>query len=77
MPSSNMIGETNFRNKWLLSDRQIANICKLFTNKDSAINKQLSRILLSKIVKSGQILGIILGPLLKAGSPLTKKFLYH
>ena len=59
--SSNMIGdnETNFPHKLLLTNRQIANLCKAFTNN-------------SKMTQSRGFLGRLLGPLLKTGLLLRK-----
>ena len=46
--SSNMIGdnETNFPHKLLLTNRQVVNLCKIFTNKSST-NIKLSETQLS------------------------------
>ena len=54
-----MIGddETNFPHKLLITNRQVANICKAFANE-------------SKMIQSGGFLGRLLGPLLKIGLPL-------
>ena len=71
LPSS-MIGnsndETNFPHELLLTNRQVTNLRKAFENISSACIK-LSKIQLSKIIKSG-FLGRLLGPLLKTGLPL-------
>ena len=71
LPSS-MIGnsndETNFPHELLLTNRQVTNLRKAFENISSAYIK-LSKIQLSKIIKSG-FLGRLLGPLLKTGLPL-------
>ena len=71
--SSNMIGnnETNFPHKSLLINRQVANLCKSFSNHLSADIK-LSKTQLSKMIESGGFLGRSLGPLLKTGLPLIK-----
>ena len=71
--SSNMIGddETNFLHKLLLTNRQVANLRKNFSNHLSTDTK-LSRTQLSKMIKSGGFLGRLLGPLLKTGLPLIK-----
>ena len=71
--SANMIGddETNCLRKLLLTDRQVANLLKAFTNKSSTYIK-LSKTQLSKMIKSGEFLSRLLGPLLKAGLPLIK-----
>ena len=66
--SSNMIGnsnnEINFPHKLLLTNRQVANIRKAFTNYSSADIK-LSKTQVSKMIQSGGFLGRLLGPLLK------------
>ena len=71
--SSNMIGdsETNFSHKLLLTDRQVASICKSFTN-NSSTDIKLSKTLLSKMIQSRGFLSRLLGPLLKTGLPLIK-----
>ena len=71
--SSNMIGdsETNFPHKLLLTDRQVASLCKSFASHSSADIK-LSKAQLSKMIQSGGFLGRLLGPLLKTGLPLIK-----
>ena len=68
-----MIGddETNFPHKLLLTNRQVANLCKVFANYLSTGIK-LSKAQLSKMIQSGGFLGWLLGPLLKAGLPLIK-----
>ena len=52
--SSNMIGdnETNFSHKLLLTNRQVSNLRKAFAN-NSSTNMKLSKIQLSKMMKSG------------------------
>ena len=76
--SSNMIGnsddDANFPHRLLLTNRQIANLCKAFAN-NSSVNIKLSKTKLSKIVQSGGFLGILLGPLLKTELPLMKNVL--
>ena len=73
--SSNMVGnsddETNFPRKLLLTNGQVANLCKAFVNYLSNDIK-LSKTQLSKVVQSGGFLGKALGPLLKTGLPLMK-----
>ena len=64
-------GETNFPHKLLLTNRQVSNLCKGFTNKSSTDIK-LSKAQLSKIIKSGGFLGRCLGSLLKTGLPIIK-----
>ena len=52
--SSNMIGddEINFPHKLLLTNRQVSNLRKAFAN-NSSTNMKLSKIQLSKMMKSG------------------------
>ena len=73
--SSNMIGnsddETNFPDKLLLTNRQVANLPRIFA-KDTSANIKLSKTQLSKIIQSGGFLGRLLGPLLRTGLPLMK-----
>ena len=68
-----MIGdnETNFLHKLLLTNRQVSNLHKAFTNKSST-NIKLSKTQLSKMIQSGGFLDRLLGPLLKTGLPLIK-----
>ena len=68
-----MIGdnETNFPHKFLLTNRQVSNLRKAFTNYLSTDIK-LSKTQLSKMIQSGGFLGRLLGPLLKTGLPLIK-----
>ena len=47
---------------------------QIFVN-NSSVNIKLSKTQLSKILKTGEYLGTVLGPLLKAGLPLMKKVL--
>ena len=76
--SPNMIGnsndETNFPHKLLLTNRQVANLSKVFTNNLSTDIK-LSKTQLSKMIQSGGFLGRLLGPLLKTGLPLIKNII--
>ena len=71
--SSNMIGdnETDFSHKLLLTNRQVANLCKAFTIYLSTDIK-LSKTQLSRMIQSGGFLGRLLRPLLKTGLPLIK-----
>ena len=71
--SSNMIGdnETNFLHKLLLTNRQVANLRKSFSNHSTADIK-LSKTQLSKMMQSGGFLSRLLGPLLKTGLPVIK-----
>ena len=72
--SSNKIGnnESNFRHKLLLlTNRQVANLRKVFANHLSTDIK-LSKTQLSKMIQSGGFLGRLLGPLLKTGLSLIK-----
>ena len=68
---SNSDNETNFPHKLLLTNGQVANLCKSFANNLSA-NINLSQTQLSKTVQPGWFLGRLLGPLLKAELPLMK-----
>ena len=63
--------ETNFPHKFLLTNRQVLNLRKAFTNYLSTDIK-LSKTQLSKMIQSGGFLGRLLGPLLKTGLPLIK-----
>ena len=68
-----MIGddESNFPHKLLLFNRQVANFRKAFANCLSTDIK-LSKTQLSKMIKSGEFLGRLLGSLLKIGLSLIK-----
>ena len=80
--SSGMVGNsndnTNFPHKLLLTDRQVANICKAFSNNLST-DVKFSKTQLSKIMQSGEFLGNSLsklaGPLMKVAMPLAKNVL--
>ena len=69
--SSNKIddNETNFPHKLLLTNRQVANLCKAFAN-HSSTDIKLSKTQLSKMMQLGGFLGRLLGPWLKTGLPL-------
>ena len=73
--SSNVIGDsndkTNFPHELLLTNRQVANLRKVFANHLSTDIK-LSKTQLYKMMQSGGFLGRLLGPLLKRGLPLIK-----
>ena len=73
--SSNMIGnsddEINFPHKLMLTNRQVANLCKAFASHTSTDIK-LSKTQLSKMIRLRGFLGRLLGPLLKTGLPLMK-----
>ena len=73
--SSNMVGNsndnTNFPNELLSTNRQVANIRKVFA-KLTSTDIKLSKTQLSKMIQSGGFLGKLLGPLLKTGLPLIK-----
>ena len=60
---SNCDDETNFPQKLLLTNRQVANLCKAFSD-NSSTDIKLSKTQLSKMIQSG-FLGRLLGPLLK------------
>ena len=68
-----MVGdnETNFLHKLLLTNRQVSNLRKAFSNHLLADIK-LSKTQLSKMIQSGRFLGRLLGPLPKTGLPLIK-----
>ena len=70
-----MIGDSddkiNFRHELLLTNRQVANLRKVFANYLSTDIK-LSKTQISKMIQSGGFLGRLLGPLLKTGLPLIK-----
>ena len=70
---SNLIGDdgTNFPHILLLTNRQVSNLSKAFSNYLSADIK-LSKTQLSKLIQSGGFLGKLLVPLLKTGLPLIK-----
>ena len=71
--SANMIGndETNFPHKLLLTNRQVANLCKAFA-KYLSLGIKLSKSPIPKMIQSGRFLGRLLGPLLKTGLRLIK-----
>ena len=68
-----MIGddENNFPPKLLLTNRQVAILCKVSANYLSN-DIRLSKTQLSKMIQSGGFLGRLLRPLLKTGLPLIK-----
>ena len=68
-----MVGddETNFPHKLLITNRQVENLRKAFSNKLST-DINLSKTQLSKMVQSEEFLGRCLGPLLKTGLPSIK-----
>ena len=76
--SSDMIGnsdgETTFPHELLLTNRQVADLCKAFVNYLSTDIK-LSKTQLSKMIPSGGFLGRLLAPLIKTGLPLMKNFI--
>ena len=63
--------ETNFSQKLLLTNRQIANFRKVFA-KHTSTDIKLSKTQLSKMTQSGAFLGRLLGPLLRTGLSLLK-----
>ena len=63
--------ETNFLHKLLLTNRQIANLCKAFANYLSTDIK-LSKTQISKMIQSRGFLGRRLGPLQTIGLSLMK-----
>ena len=60
--------ETNFPQKLLLTNRQVANLRKAFFSNDIKLWKTQ----ISKLIQSGGILARLLGPLLKARLLLKK-----
>ena len=76
--SSNVVGswnvDANSPHKALLTNTQVSKLLKTFANNSSG-NTKLSKIQLQKIGKSGEFLGIILGPLLKNGLVLMENVL--
>ena len=70
---SNMIGnyddETNFPHKLLLTNREVATLCKAFANHTST-NIKLSKTQLSNMIQLEGFLGRLLGPLLRTRLPL-------
>ena len=63
--------ETNFPQKLLLTNSQVANLRKAFANYLS-IDIRLSKTQLSKMIQLEEFLGRLLDPLLKTGLPLMK-----
>ena len=63
--------ETNFLHKLLLTNRQVENLGKPFSNYFS-IGIKLSKTQLSKMIQSGGFRGRLLDPLLKTGLLLMK-----
>ena len=81
--SSNMVSNsndnnTNFPHELLLTNRQVANICKAFA-KNTSTDIKLSKTQLSKMIQSGgfleNLLGKLAGPLMKVAMPLAKNVL--
>ena len=70
----NSDGETNFPHEFLLTNRQVANLRKAFGNYLSP-DVKLLKIQSSKMVQSGELLGRLLGPLLKTGLQLMKNII--
>ena len=75
---SNSNDNTNFPHELLLTNRQVANICKAFA-KSATTDIKLSKTQLSKMIQSGRFLGNLLGklagPLMKVAMPLAKNVL--
>ena len=63
-----MAGDDETPHKLLLTNRQVENLRQAFASKSSTDIK-LSKSQLSKMIKSGEFLGSLLGPLLKTGLP--------
>ena len=70
----NSDNETNFPHKSMLTNRQVANLRKVFANQTSTYIK-LSKAQLSKMIQLGRFLGRILSLLLRTGSPLMKNII--
>ena len=72
-----MIGDsndrTNFPHELLLTSRQVSSIRKAFAN-NSSVDVKFSKPQLSKMIQAGGFLGKLLGPLLKIGISLNKKY---
>ena len=75
---SNSNDYTKFPHELLLTNSQVANICKVFT-KNTSIDIKLSKTQLSKMIQSGGFLGNLLGklagPLMKVAMPLAENVL--
>ena len=73
--SPNIVGDSNnianFPHELLLTERQVSSIRKAFTN-NSSVDIKFSKTQLSKMKRSGGLLGKLIGPLLKTGLPLIK-----
>ena len=73
--SSNINGnsddETKFPHKLLLTNKQVANLRKVFAN-NSSTDIKLLKTQLPKMMQSWGFLGRLLGPSLKTGLPLMK-----
>ena len=67
--SSDMIGadENNFHIIFYMTDRQVANLCKVFANFEGY---KIIKYSVNQIIQLGRLHGRLLGPLLKAGKPL-------
>ena len=72
--SSNVVGDSNAENKFLLDNTQVSKLCKAFANGSSA-NIKLAKTQLHKIGQSGGVLGRLLQPLLKTRLPLMENVL--
>ena len=70
--SPNMIGDSNDKGNFPpKTDGQVSGIRKAFAN-NSSVDIKFSKAQLSKMIQSGEFLGKLLGPLLKAELPLIK-----
>ena len=76
--SANVVGdsddENNFPHKLLLTNTQVLKLRKTFAN-NSLANMKLSKTQLHKTGQPAELLGRLLGPLLKNGFPLLRKVL--
>ena len=73
--SSNVVGDENsFPHKLLLTNTQVSRLCNAFAN-NSAANIKLLKTQLYKIGQSGELLGRLLGLLLKTVLPIIEHVL--
>ena len=76
--SSNMIGDSDdkitFPHELLLTNRQVANLRKVFASK-SSIDIKSWKTQIYKMIQSGGFFGRLLGPLLKTGLPFMKNMI--
>ena len=63
--------ETNFPHKLLLTNKQVANLCKAFNDKLST-NAKLSKTQITKMIQSGGFLSRLQNRIFKTGLKLMK-----